>query len=548
MEQLRGSHDRAALAEAQARIKEAEKHRQMVSTGGSSAAYILNKMGIRSPKRFMKQVLVGLGVAVLTVTAVLTLPRVIGCSAEDEPSIVVSHSDRPDVLHIDDEDRNIIFSDIDRSFCLGVKITGNPVKIRSGAGVDNDSIGEAYSTDNMTFPYLGEKQDGDGATWFKLQYTADRAGWVMGQFAVKVYDMTTPFGSNDIAQIAEKYQAMGVQMAVVHNGRIMNHYEYGWAEVGTHAMTADTYIRSASLSKIALAVNAFRLQEQGVVDMNADISEYWGFEVRNPAFVNTPITLGSLFNETSSMNYVDFADYDLEKTRKALLEQTCFDSGKEPGKEGSWYYRNFGIGVAGTTMELALDGSLLAYSDSWMSQELGINGSFASGRVPGGNLAALYDSAHLTVRSTDELAQRVGSTEIGECVSQWPGGFTCTATEMAKLIAVLANDGEFDGKRILSEQSVADMEKALFIANDTESNSTFSQATPMRFIIDSYGRERLYYHTGNAYGVLSVAAYDPDNGDGVVVITTGGNAARDEHGIYRLCAELMRLGFDIASA
>ena len=33
-------------------------------------------------------------------------------------------------------------------------------------------------------------------------------------------------------------------------------------------------------------------------------------------------------------------------------------------------------------------------------------------------------------------------------------------------------------------------------------------------------------------------SYDPETGDGVVVITTGTPRKTDEHGLYALCAEL----------
>ena len=55
------------------------------------------------------------------------------------------------------------------------------------------------------------------------------------------------------------------------------------------------------------------------------------------------------------------------------------------------------------------------------------------------------------------------------------------------------------------------------------------------------GRRRrpgVYYHTGSAYGVFNCASYDPATGDGVVVLTVGASGAKDEHGIYKVCAEI----------
>ena len=52
------------------------------------------------------------------------------------------------------------------------------------------------------------------------------------------------------------------------------------------------------------------------------------------------------------------------------------------------------------------------------------------------------------------------------------------------------------------------------------------------------GRDNIYYHTGSAYGVFSLLSYDPDTGDGVVVLTIGAPRRVNERGLYALCAEL----------
>ncbi len=70
------------------------------------------------------------------------------------------------------------------------------------------------------------------------------------------------------------------------------------------------------------------------------------------------------------------------------------------------------------------------------------------------------------------------------------------------------------------------------------------QALPMRLGFDIYGRERLYYHTGSAYGVYNFLSYDPDTGDGVVVLTTGASGKTDANGIYAVCGEISRAVYE----
>ena len=101
---------------------------------------------------------------------------------------------------------------------------------------------------------------------------------------------------------------------------------------------------------------------------------------------------------------------------------------------------------------------------------------------------------------------------------------------------MLANDGKYNGIQILTPASVESIERKLFTAG--EYGGAFTQCTPLRYKIDLYGESELYYHTGNAYGVLALASYNPSTKDGVVVITTGASQIRDTQGVYSICSEI----------
>lgn len=70
------------------------------------------------------------------------------------------------------------------------------------------------------------------------------------------------------------------------------------------------------------------------------------------------------------------------------------------------------------------------------------------------------------------------------------------------------------------------------------------QAQPMRYRMNIYGRESLYYHTGSAYGVYNLLSYDPSTGDGVVVLTMGANGEQDDYDIYAVCGEISKTVYD----
>ncbi len=58
---------------------------------------------------------------------------------------------------------------------------------------------------------------------------------------------------------------------------------------------------------------------------------------------------------------------------------------------------------------------------------------------------------------------------------------------------------------------------------------------------DRYGASKLLYHTGNAYGVIAMASYNPETKDTVVVLTVGAKPTRDKYGVYEVCSSLSKL-------
>ena len=101
---------------------------------------------------------------------------------------------------------------------------------------------------------------------------------------------------------------------------------------------------------------------------------------------------------------------------------------------------------------------------------------------------------------------------------------------------MLANDGVYGNNRILSKDSVKELEKQYFTAK--ENGGKFRQCLALRYGKKFYGTKGIYYHTGNAYGIVSLASYDPVTKNTVVVMTSGAKQTRDKNGIYKICAEI----------
>ena len=367
-----------------------------------------------------------------------------------------------------------------------------------------------------------------------------------------------------LIQVMEEYSAAAVSVATVEQGQLSQAGAWGWAVKNQQEMTPDTKVRVASISKVVVAMCAMSMADEGLIDLDAPLSDYWGSGVRNPYSEGQP-SVRTLMTHTSSLR-------NLEITRglshlRGLLQRPSTWRSMEPGNGGYWYYSNFGLCVLGTTLELACGGLLENYLQEHFLQPLGASASFYSETLEAGQLAALYTTGGVGRSVAEQMAQTT-PTQIGQTASYFPGGFTASARDMAKLAAVLANDGvykepvyrsielestqdthgivgvilqlmenRYTETRLLSAESVEALEQPYFTV-DPITSSPFQQCLILRRQEDLLGQDVLYYHTGSAYGVFALMTYNPETRNGVVVLTTGAPRNTDDRGLYALCADL----------
>ena len=333
---------------------------------------------------------------------------------------------------------------------------------------------------------------------------------------------------------AQKYGAVGLQVAVIENGEVTGTYAYGWATKNTDPMTPDHKIRIASISKVAVGITAQLLREDGIVDLDGNIGQYWDCEVKNPKYPMTPVTIRGMLTHTSSIvNAGDNISRAYDSVRNKL--QGSGYSNAVPGDIGYWAYNNYAFSVLGMTLELAAQRTVDDILQEKLYVPMDIDAAFGSGDIKNTDLlATIYRNGGEVGRSVEASKQLHSTTTPGGNGVYFAGGMTTSVSDLGKLIALLANDGMYEGVQLLDPGSVVEMETYM----EPQVPGGSYQAHPMRYWPGLYGREGIYFHTGSAYGVFNAATYDPVTRDGVVVLTTGASGAKDEYGIYKVCAEI----------
>ena len=340
---------------------------------------------------------------------------------------------------------------------------------------------------------------------------------------------------------ARKYGAVGIQVAVVEDGAVTDVFNYGWAHKGSAAMEADHKIRCASISKVFVGMTAMLLREDGLLDLDDDISPYWGVTARNPRYPEIPITFRSLMSHTSSIRvFGDGVSRSYSAVRSKLGSSAGYSS-VMPGAITSWNYNNYAFGVLGLTLVLAADRYLDYFLFEKLFSAMEIDAAFVGSGIDGTDrIATLYYHGGSVGRSVPSMLAQTHPDFPGGTGKYFAGNLIISARDLAKLASLLANDGCFEGARLLDAESVALMESRY----DRRLGDGTYQALPLRSQDGIYGRDTLYYHTGSAYGVYNFFSYDPAARDGVVVLTTGASAAKDSRGIYAVCGEISQYIYD----
>ncbi len=119
------------------------------------------------------------------------------------------------------------------------------------------------------------------------------------------------------------------------------------------AVEVNDPVRIASISKLIMALATLRLVDQDVVDLDTDVSEYLGWQLRSPHHPDAIVTLAQLLSHRSGLR--DNAGYIIplgESLEAKLADPEAWYADAPPG-EAPFQYANLGSPVVATVLEAA---------------------------------------------------------------------------------------------------------------------------------------------------------------------------------------------------
>ncbi|MBK8040734.1 MAG: beta-lactamase family protein [Verrucomicrobiaceae bacterium] len=256
-------------------------------------------------------------------------------------------------------------------------------------------------------------------------------------------------------------QAAGIVTLVMEKGKVVHHDAAGMADIAKgRAMEKDALFWIASMTKSVNGAAILCLVDDGKLSLDEPASKWLPelakVTVAGGAKPEKPITLRMLLSHTAGIAFPSRKPTDGAISLKAYVATLI----KTPlaYQPGSAYEYGFGPTVAGRILEIV---SGMKYEDflrTRLFEPLGMKDTtFHPDDTHRARIARTYKMDEDTHELVPGYNPFVTSDASVQHMPEPAGGLFSTAADMGRFYAMVANGGELDGKRILSEKAVQDM-------------------------------------------------------------------------------------------
>ena len=383
------------------------------------------------------------------------------------------------------------------------------------------------------------------------------------------------------AIVADPQQPMAsLSVLAIRAGHIVYQQQFGARYIGADGTNLPagpaTMYRIASISKMMTTLGVMKLIEEHQLSLDEDIGNYLGYPVRNPHFPEQPVTLRTLLTHTSSLRDAAGYFWGADMTLRDLFTpgSKLYGDGRmwaaNAGPGAYFTYCNLGWGVIGTVMEKVSGERFDHLMQRLLLAPMAIHGGYNPAEFSAAdisNVATLYrkrtvdterwDLAGPWIAQADDvhlhgpqepagLATYVAGSNA--TIFSPTGGLRISAADLGKIMLMLINDGQYEGRQIIQPASLALMFSTQWTYDKNKNNGDTANGMFQRwglgnqqFSPASDGRDRLVAdpawsalgHLGDAYGLYSTFVVDLRHKNGWIALIGGtGTDPEQNHGHY----------------
>lgn len=351
----------------------------------------------------------------------------------------------------------------------------------------------------------------------------------------------------------------GLSLIIVKNGEIVYSKAFGLADGPNDVPAAPEIVyKWWSMTKIFTAVAILQLHEQGLLDIDNPVKDYLPFfEVQYPSETSEIITIRHVLNHSSGIpdNVPEVVGW-MHLEHEPRLDQTAFlkhvfpDYARldfEPGTQA--VYTNVGYMVLGAIIEAVSGQTYEEYVVEHILQPLRMehtNFIYTDKMLPyaavGSHPVISFESLFLPFFYYGRLGAFIREFEDGKmwfnrfyADSDPPTGLIGPATDLARFVIAYLNDGELEGKRILSPDTVSMMTHESHIVS-VDTGQTDAPIQGLGWEIIQEEKRLCLQHGGGGPGFGSTMRLYPEESLGLMVIAN--DTTYDSKEILQLAASL----------
>ena len=314
------------------------------------------------------------------------------------------------------------------------------------------------------------------------------------------------------------HKVPGISFALINNGKVAWAQGYGTVSAQSDdAITVNTVFQAASIAKPVTVFAVMRMQEQGVLDINASIETYLTSLTlaKGEQTPETPVTFKNVLAHSSGLTAGGYLGYeqgaaipsDLQtftgeapaNTKTARVETT-------PGSQVSY------SGAGYTLAEIALSDTFQQPFErlmaSWVLADMGMSNSAFDIDYPlqqGVQVALGHETSGKTLSGGWRLHPE-----------QAAAGLWSTPTDLARF-AIETTKAYQGQSKLLSQASAREMLAPIMPGQDL--SAQFGGQPAMTFIVAGAGKQLLFKHGGGTQGYSCFMLMYPETGNGAVFMT-----------------------------
>ena len=362
-----------------------------------------------------------------------------------------------------------------------------------------------------------------------------------------------------------EYPVLTAAIGVIKDEKVVFSDAVGRKQLDGDPASGDTKYRIASISKLITAVGVWQLIEQGLIDPDADASQYLGFRLRNPAYPDTPITVKMLLSHTSSVregggkpgSYNIPYGHSISEFFTAgqpYHNPNCWaPAGEAPGE--FFTYCNMNYCLLGTIIENVSGERFDQYMVRHVFAPMGLSCSYNVCDMPEAvqaqvgtlyrklNAAGEQDPANgIWTAQCDDFTKGYPSDDYGEYVVGTNGSLfgpmgslRISVNELCQIMLMFCNGGSYHGASILKPDTIAQMFTPVWTYDPARKNGDNygglmnCYGMGPHIFTNTDGGDRMVIgqdlpfagHTAEAYGLIGGMGFDRSRGNGIVYFLAG---------------------------